>query len=319
MVLNDTPQPVEPRIFDRGKASNPGESVPRQFLAVLSAERREPFRQGSGRLELARAIASPDNPLTARVLVNRVWMHHFGHGLVRTPGDFGLRGEPPSHPQLMDWLAWRVVSDGWSVKSLQRLILTSRTYRQGRVQDPRPQETDPEELDPENRLLWRFERIRLEFEALRDSILAVAGRLDRRRGGRSVDIFKTPFATRRTVYGYVERQNLPGLLRTFDFASPDSCTPQRHHTTVPQQALFLLNGPFVMEQAAHLAERVRREAEEDGGSPVEPLFALAFGREPSADELERCQAYLKESANPAKALEGLAQIVLMSNEFAFAD
>ncbi len=319
MVLNDTPQPVEPRIFDRGKASNPGESVPRQFLAVLSAERREPFRQGSGRLELARAIASPDNPLTARVLVNRVWMHHFGHGLVRTPGDFGLRGEPPSHPQLMDWLAWRVVADGWSVKSLQRLILTSRTYRQGRMQDPRPQETDPEELDPENRLLWRFERIRLEFEALRDSILAVAGRLDRQRGGRSVDIFKTPFATRRTVYGYVERQNLPGLLRTFDFASPDSCTPQRHHTTVPQQALFLLNGPFVMEQATHLAERVRREAEEDGGSPVEPLFALAFGREPSADELERCQAYLKESANPAKALEGLAQIVLMSNEFAFAD
>src|SRR5262249_22402980 len=151
---------------------------------------------GSGRLELASAIANRDNPLTARVLVNRVWMHHFGAGLVRTPGDFGLRGEPPSHPELLDWLASEFMDNGWSVKKLHRWILLSATYRQSSGDDKYALK------DPENLLWWRQNRRRLEFEALRDSALAAAGHLDGHVGGPAVDITQAPFSPRRSVYGF---------------------------------------------------------------------------------------------------------------------
>src|SRR5262249_46633564 len=155
----------------------------------------QPFRQGSGRLELARAIADRDNPLTARVMVNRVWLHHFGAGLVRTPSDFGLRGEPPTHPELLDWLATAFVNHGWSIKKLHRLILLSNTYRQSGSDDPRLLQADPD-----NRLLARMNRQRLDFEAMRDSLLAVAGRLDRTMGGRAVELTTAQFSGRRSVY-----------------------------------------------------------------------------------------------------------------------
>ncbi len=250
MVLNDMPSAVQPHVLVRGNPGNPGVAVPRQFLEVLSGEGRKPFAKGSGRLELARAIASKDNPLTARVMVNRIWQHHFGAGLVRTPGDFGLRGDPPSHPELLDWLATTFVESGWSVKKMHRLILLSAAYRQS--SDDHVQAAA---IDPENVLLWRMNRSRLEFEPLRDSLLAIAGRLDPRLGGLPVDITQAPFPPRRSIYGFIDRQNLPGLFRSFDLASPDTATPKRHATTVPQQALFLMNSPFVIEQARAFAAR----------------------------------------------------------------
>src|SRR5262249_27102864 len=161
-----------------------------------------------------------------------IWHWHFGKGLVTTPSDFGLRSDPPSHPELLDHLAAQFLADGWSIKTLHRRIMLSRTYQQSSA--PRP---DAAPTDPENRLVWRVSPQRLDSEAMRDSILAVAGDLDPRVGGRPVTITETPFSTRRTVYGFIDRQNLDGLYRTFDFAVPDATSPRRFVTTVPQQAL----------------------------------------------------------------------------------
>src|SRR5262249_14208263 len=187
MVLDDLPRPVEARVFQRGNPGPPGEVVPRQFLGALAGKERQPFRDGSGRLELARAIIDPRNPLTARVMVNRVWMHHFGTGLVKTPGDFGLRSEPPGHPELLDWLTSEFIAQGWSVKKLHRLIVLSAVYRQKGI-DP----SEARKVDPENALLWRYPRRRLDFEAMRDALLAVSGRLERRVGGPSVQDTLSP-------------------------------------------------------------------------------------------------------------------------------
>jgi mono/diheme cytochrome c family protein len=280
MVLNDTPQPHEPRVFLRGNPNNQGDQVPRQYLRVIAGDDRKPFKQGSGRLELAQAIASKDNPLTARVMVNRIWLNHFGQGLVRTPSDFGLRGEPPTHPELLDWLAAEFMERGWSIKQLHRLILTSNTYKQSSAVRP--------ELasDPDNRLLGRMNRRRLDFEGLRDALLAVSGELDLKTGGPGVELTQAPFPARRTVYGFIERQNLPGLFRTFDFASPDTTSAQRFVTTVPQQALFLMNSPFVVQQARHLAERPDVAGLKDDAQRVQRLYRLCYGRAPDADELK---------------------------------
>jgi hypothetical protein len=317
MVLNDLPKAAEPRIFVRGNASNQGAAVPRQFLGVLSPERR-PFHDGSGRLELARAIANPKNPLTARVLVNRVWAHHFGRGLVTTPSDFGLRSDPPSHPELLDWLADRFVADGWSIKSLQRRIVLSNTFRQSSSGSP--------SADPENRLLSHFPRQRLEFEALRDSLLFVAGRLDGTIGGQAVDIVKEPFNPRRTLYGFIDRQNLPGLYRTFDFASPDTHAPQRFSTTVPQQALFLLNSPFAVQQAQGVIARPEIAGISAPEQRIGALYRLLFARTPSAEELDLGLRYVTGAAREPPAAESklnpwerYAQVLLLSNEFAFVD
>ncbi|HEX4591662.1 MAG TPA: DUF1549 and DUF1553 domain-containing protein, partial [Gemmataceae bacterium] len=250
MAMADAPTPVQPHVFLRGNPGNRGPDVPRQFLEVLAGTDRKPFTHGSGRLDLAKAIADPKNPLTARVFVNRVWMLHFGKGLVGTPSDFGMRSDPPTHPELLDYLADRFVQDGWSIKQLHRLILLSDTYRQR--SDDRPECV---KVDPENRLVWKFNRQRLDLEAMRDGMLAAAGRLDFTIGGPAVDLLAPPFAPRRTVYGFIDRQNLPGLFRTFDFASPDTHAPQRYTTTVPQQALFLMNSPFAVQQAKALAAR----------------------------------------------------------------
>jgi mono/diheme cytochrome c family protein len=317
MVLNDLPTPVEPHVLKRGNPGNPGEKVPRRFLEVLSTTERKPFADGSGRLDLARAIASRDNPLTARVMVNRVWMHHFGKGLVRTPGDFGTRGEPPTHPELLDWLASAFMDSGWSVKQLHRLIVLSSTYQQSSDDNPQGQAADPE-----NRLLWRMNRQRLDFEELRDSLLAVTGRLDRTMGGRAVPIVEPPFSTRRTVYGFIDRQNLPGLFRTFDFASPDVSTPQRFTTTVPPQALFLMNSPFVTEQARHLANRLDIACSLDDEKRINRMYGLAFGRPAERDEIELGLSFLaaaRRTRAKLKPLEQYAQVLLLANEFAFVD
>jgi hypothetical protein len=281
MTMADAPQPHNERVFIRGNPGNPGEEAPRQFLPCLAGDKLRPFIDGSGRLELARAIASRDNPLTARVAVNRVWLNFFGAGLVRTPSDFGLRSDPPTHPELLDFLARRFMDEGWSLKKLHRLIVLSSTYGQS--------SHETEEMrrrDPANLLLSRMNRRRLDLEAMRDSLLVVAGALDPAVGGPAVDMFSQPFTRRRTIYGQVERQNLPGLFRTFDFANPDTHSAQRFTTIVPQQALFLLNSPFVVEQASSLAARSEVQSIADARERVVELYRLVLGRGPTDAEIQ---------------------------------
>jgi mono/diheme cytochrome c family protein len=313
MVLEDAPTPYEPKVFLRGNPHNLGEAVPRRLPQVLASVSAEPFHEGSGRLELARAIADPRNPLTARVLVNRVWLHHFGAGLVRTPSDFGLRSAPPSHPDLLDWLAAAFVEDGWSVKKLHRAILLSRAYQQQSHDRP-----ECLRVDPENRLLWKVNRQRLDFEATRDALLAVAGRLNRTVGGPSVRDITAPLATRRTLYGYLDRLNVPGLYRTFDFPSPDATSPQRDATTVAPQALFLMNNPFVIECARHLVRRPDVTGVSDVAGKVARLYRLVYGRPPSPEEMGLASEYLGTAPSPV-AWERYGQALLLANEFAFID
>ena len=305
MVMADGPK-VEPVVFVRGNPGNRGPQIPRQFLGLLAPDRK-PFADGSGRLEMAKAIADPTNPLTARVMANRVWGHLFGQGLVRTPSDFGVRSDPPTHPELLDWLAKRFIESGWSIKKLHRLVMLSETYRQSSAVTP-----EMAKADPENRLLGRMSRKRMTFEGMRDATLLAAGKLDGTVGGRSVDLFTQPPTPRRAVYGFVDRQNLPGTLRSFDFASPDTHSPQRFVTTVPQQALFLMNSPFALQQAAALAKRA--EATEPG-ERINQLYHLALGRLPTPDEL----ATAKEFVAAGGAWEQFAQALLLSNEFAFVE
>jgi hypothetical protein len=330
MVLNDAPQPVAARILIRGNPGRPGEEVPRRFLQALP-EAGGVFQQGSGRLELARAVTSAANPLTPRVLVNRVWMHHFGNGLVRTPGDFGVRGTPPTHPELLDYLAARFVAQGWSLKELHREILCSATYQQASADRP-----EGVGVDPENQWLWKMNRRRLDFEALRDSLLAVSGTIDFEMGGRGVDVFKTPFSTRRTVYAFIDRQDLPGTFRTFDFASPDVSTPQRPQTLVPQQALYGLNSPFVIELAGRASRRAQAtvSAASSGEetvtrlvSEVQSLYEELLSRPATSGELSLALAFMTEQAvsepdaqrRGASPLTQLAQALMLSNEFVFVD
>lgn len=324
MALVDRPQPGNSRVFIRGNPERLGDEAPRQFLAVLSGDKREPFTVGSGRLELARAIASRDNPLTARVLVNRVWLHHFGAGLVSTPDDFGLRSVPPSHPELLDYLAWQFMEDGWSVKKLHRLLMLSSVYQQASSNSLRY-----ETLDPDNRLLCKMNVRRLDLESLRDTLLRVAGNLDPSVGGRPIDLLKPrdgSFANRRTVYGAIDRNDMPSLFRTFDLANPDLSTAQRDATTVPQQSLFFLNSPFVMEQACKLANRPSFLQLPDDTARLRDLYGRVVLREPSAGEMERGLRFLQAATVPKEPLkeplspvERLAQVLLMSNELMFVD
>lgn len=301
MALEDLTTPVRQHIFKRGNPDNPGDEAPARFLQILSPPHREPWTGGSGRRELAQAIASKTNPLTARVFVNRVWLYHFGAGLVRTPSDFGKQGERPTHPELLDYLASTFIAGGWSLKTLHRQIMLSATYQQG---CDNPSEKASEKAlaaDPENRLLWHMNRRRLEFEAMRDTLLCVAGTLDARAvGGPSVDLWTEPFPRRRTLYGFIDRQNLPGVFRTFDLASPDATSPQRFITTVPQQALFFLNSPFVARQARALAARPDLAGQDDVRR-IRALYQTLFGRPPDAEEVALGRRFLHTTPAAAPA------------------
>ncbi len=316
-ALVELPSSDDARIFARGNPMRPGRWVPRQFLEVLSPRGRRPFGAGTARLQLARAIASRDNPLTARVIVNRVWAHHFGAGLVRTPSNFGLRGEPPSHPQLLDYLAARFMDEGWSLKRLHREILLSSVYQQASHD-----RADYQRRDPENRLLWKMNRRRLDFEALRDSLLVAAGRLDRTIGGRSVDV-SAPGASRRSIYSYIDRQGLTAMLPTFDFASPDAHSAGRYTTTVPQQALLLMNAPVAAELARDFATRPDVAAIADPAERAERMFHIAFGRAPSEREIVLALEFVAsdQNADPhaPDAWALLAQALLAANEFSYVD
>ena len=323
MVMVDAPNPTNPHVFIRGNPGRPGKAVPRRFLRALApGGEAKPFAEGSGRLELARSIASPDNPLTARVMVNRIWHHHFGAGLVTTPSDFGARGEPPTHPELLDFLARRFVESGWSIKAMHRLILLSSTYRQ--KSDRRD---DGFEADPRNQLLWRQNRRRLDFESMRDAVLAVAGKLDPTTGGRPVELFESrsrPGSTRRTIYGMVDRYELEPTFRTFDFPSPDISAPMRPTTTVPQQALFLMNSPFLLDQAKALANRADLPPAGEIDARIGRLYLELFGRLADPREVEVGRQFLEARPGPASDKEpdpwdDYAQVLLLTNEFMFLD
>lgn len=287
--LEDHPKPREPVIFVRGSAGNRGKKVTRHFLTALSSDAQPAaFTNGSGRLELAEKIASPENPLTARVAVNRIWIRLFGRGLVDSPSDFGVRTPPPSHPELLDHLATFFIRNNWSRKRLIRYILVSHTWRQSSAARPRLFNDDPE-----NRMLGRMPRRRLDFESFRDSLLAVSEKLESTVGGESVKIESKPFSNRRTLYAKIDRQNLPNLFRTFDFASPDNHSAQRFETTVPQQALFQFNNEFVISVSESLASRVPQNA--DSELVVKHLFQKTLRRSATADEIAWAVEFLKQS------------------------
>jgi hypothetical protein len=282
LMMVDRERAVSTRVYLRGNPLTLGDEVPRQFLGLLSGSDRQPFARGSGRLELANAIVDPANPLTARVIVNRVWMHHFGQGLVKTPSDFGLRAETPSHPGLLDWLTTQFIKDGWSLKKLHRRILTSATYRQSSAGNPDTND-DAVRKDPENRFLWRMNQRRLSFEELRDSMLTASHELNRKVGGKPADLFKAPYPVRRTLYGLMDRQFFPSTLRMFDVATPDLHIPKRPETTVPQQALFFMNDPLVLDRTRSIARVAKLKPQ--AADRVRSLFHQVIQREPGPAEI----------------------------------
>jgi hypothetical protein len=308
------------RIHIRGSYSQLGPSVPRHFPRVLGGDKQPPITAGSGRLELARWIGSADNPLTARVMVNRIWQQHFGEGIVRTPSNFGRRGAAPTHPELLDWLARQFIASGWSVKAMHRLIMLSAAYQQS----SKPSR-ELLRADPDNLLFGRMNRQRLEAEALRDSLLAVCGRLDNRAGGPAEGDAQS---RRRMLYLKVSRGDRSGFGALFDAADASIHVEKRTTSTVAPQALYLLNGPLVLESVQHLMRR----AEVGGGQPrerVQALYRVIFGRKATAEEVDLgCRAVEALAAEAAKPSGGAAplgpweayvQALLLSNEFLFVD
>lgn len=286
MAVEDIEKPRNSRVFLRGDRNKPGADAPRRFLTQLGGA---PCTDGSGRLDLANAIASEKNPLTARVIVNRVWMHHFGTGLVSTPSDFGLRGDAPTHPELLDWLAAQFMQEGWSLKKLHRLILTSATYQQRSDDVPASRA-----LNPDNTLVWKMNRRRLDVEALRDSLLCAAGTLDGHLGGKPVELLGND--GRRTVYSFINRENVPGLLTTFDFALPEMSSPQRNESTVPTQALFIMNSPWVIDLAKKLAALPVLSAAQGDEERLRILYTRLFQRQPSREDISDAVAFLRQQA-----------------------
>lgn len=305
-TITDKEKPEQQHIWIRGDQNNPGELAPPHFLSVLSKGDPERFARGKERLALAEAIANPANPLTARVIVNRVWQQHFGYGLVRTASNFGTQGDNPSHPELLDYLAARFVREGWSLKKLHREIMETAVY----ALSDEPSERNFAE-DPDNRLLWRYNRRRLDAEALRDSILSVSGKLDLKAGGPALRLDKEN--NRRTVYAYISRRQLDPMLALFDFPNPNGTSEQRLQTTVPLQKLFFMNSPFVMEQSAALAERVASAAPSED-QRIAATYRLILQRDPTPEERKLAREFL---AGNAGAWPRFAQVLLSSNEFTY--
>jgi hypothetical protein len=326
------------RILIRGDYHQPGEVVEAGFPsavtghakpAVIETDRYRQFPTRGRRITLAKWIASPDNPLTARVMVNRIWQHHFGAGIVRTPSDFGKNGERPTHPELLDWLAVRFMESGWDIKAMHRLMILSNTYQQA-AENPALKDADPE-----NKLFSRFNRMRLEAEAIRDSILFASGRLNPAMGGPSVfpplpadladfarygrtgGLMWEPNeneadARRRSVYTF-QRRSLPlPMMAAFDALPFSESCDRRSSTTTPLQALSLMNGSLIQEESSFLAKRLEREAGADRGAQIDRAFNLILSRDPRAPELKRFES----SGLP---LESICRVLLNSNEFLYVE
>jgi hypothetical protein len=303
--IKDVDHPANMRVQIRGEEDNLGEEAPRRFLQILSAGERKPFTRGSGRLELAEAIASASNPLTARVLVNRVWERHFGQGIVRTPSNFGQMGDRPTHPELLDYLAARLVENHWSIKALHREIMLSAAYQlsTNQIQANVAQ-------DPDNRLIWRANMVqRLEIEALRDAILSVSGTLDLTMGGTASRL--TDDNHRRTVYGVISRNRQDPALELFDFPNPSSTIEHRPVTVGPLQRLYFMNNSFITVQSKALAKRLESEASNDEAR-ITRAYLLLYSRKPTAPEIQTGLDFLRQTN---QAWPSYAQALLTSSEF----
>jgi len=305
-IIEDKEKIQDTKISVRGDRNNLGELAPRAFPQILSKQQKL-FTTGSGRLELGEAIADPENPLTARVIVNRIWQQHFGRGIVTTPSNFGQLGERPTHPELLDWLADRFVKQGWSLKQLHRDIMLSETYQLASAGTD--QMAANVAKDPDNVLLWRSPRRRLDVESMRDAMLYVSGELDLTPGELAVKLDEPSFK-KRTVYGFVGRRRLDTMLALFDFPNPLATSEARMPTNVPPQRLFLMNSPFVEARAQSLAARSEGPLE----ARVTRLYRQLFGRSPEAKELALAKDFLANGdwTSYTRALLG-------SNEFLFVN
>ena len=311
MVHDKKPQNLH--VFLRGNTQTKGDIVPRRFLRVLSEGEPKPFTQGTGRLELAESIVSPDNPLTARVVVNRVWSMFFGRGLVTTPSNFGLLGTKPSHPALLDDLAVRFMENGWSMKRLIREMVLSSTYRQ------RSDESEANRaIDPGYTHLWRMNRRRLNIEQWRDSILAAGDNLERT-GGKSLELTDKK-NVRRTVYARVSRKKLNDMLMQFDYPDPNVHAAKRSATTTAVQKLFVMNNRFMVQQAKRLAKRVTGDSLDASAEQVQSIYDILYNRKPSAAELDLALGFLQLPAESRLTRwEQYSHALLAANEMSFID
>ena len=296
-------------IHIRGRYDRPGDLIERRMPALFAGDKQPKIKQGSGRMELAHWLTSPDHPLTARVMVNRLWQHHFAEGIVRTPNNFGKLGTPPTHPELLDWLALKFIGSGWSVKAMHRLIMTSQAYQRS-VENP------GSKADPENLLLSRQNRRRLSAEELRDAMLAITGTLDETRGGPSVPGISN---LRRTLYVTTIRSDRSSYQMLFDGADPNTIVENRNDSIVAPQALWLINHPLALDQAKALSARMQRETGSDTPRRIEWLYNHLFNRTPSVAEAGLLQQLLAVSSNRALGWEQVCHALLCSNEFAYVD
>jgi cytochrome c553 len=301
MTVADAEKPRDTNVYLRGDRNKKGAVAPRQFLEILAGPDRQPFYEGSGRRELALAIANRTNPLTPRVLVNRVWLHHFGAGIVSSPDDFGNMAEKPTHPELLDWLSMRFMDDGWSLKKLHKRILMSATYRQS----ANPQvnalvaqkgAVDPLKIDAANKYLWHANLRRLDFESIRDSMLMLTGKMDTTLGDRPVNITEDPISYRRSIYGYIDRERLSDLQSQFDFADPDMANSKRGSTIVPQQALFFMNNELSIVVARAVAARPEVTGASSEDVRIAQLYKIMYQRSPTVAELKFARDFVRKVA-----------------------
>jgi hypothetical protein len=339
MAVSDaTPENI--RIHIRGSHLTQTRQVPRRIPRIFTRHESTPFGEaGSGRLELARWLTRSDNPLTARVLVNRIWLWHFGEGLVRSPDNFGKLGQRPTHPELLDWLTVQFVESGWSIKELHRTIMLSSTYQMSTSFNEQAAS-----VDPENKLWWRFNRQRVEAESIRDSILAVAGQLDLRMGGSMLPTKNRSYVTstanvdpvayqtnRRSIYMPVVRSALYEVFQAFDFAEPSVSSGQRQSTTVAPQALFMMNSQVVADATRAMAERLLDSGSADDAARVTTAYRTAYGRSPTETELQRSlkfvegytKSLVEQETAPdeahVKAWQSLCRVILSANEFIYVE
>jgi hypothetical protein len=332
-AIEDGP-PVEQKVFIRGDYNNLGEAAPKGFPAILARYDTKPAFTGSGRLQLAEWLTQPAHPLTARVMVNRIWQWHFGEGLVRTPDNFGKTGERPTHPELLDYLATQFVESGWSIKAMHRMIMLSNAYRMSSVNP-----SVAEEADPDNRLLTRFNRRRLSVEEMRDGLLSIDGTLDLTVGGtlqtgRGTDgennqarlSLNPEKLKRRTVYLPLRRANLPTLLNLFDFGDATTASSKRQLTNVATQALFWLNSDFLNERAQKVAQSLLYRKELSDAARIETAYARILNRRPDKDEVDQALNYIagfkqKFAGEKAdlKAWQSLCRVLMSSNDYMYVD
>ena len=324
MIVQEDPDPQATHIFVRGNPLARGDVVQAKFLSALPGDHTQIYEDGKRRLGLARSVIADSNPLTARVLVNWAWQNHFGVGIVRTPDDFGTRGQAPTHPELLDYLADQFRKNGWSMKWLHRQIMLSQAYRQGAIENEHSRQ-----VDPENQLLWRMPRRRLDFEAMRDSMLAACDELDLSMGGRPIDLNASPAVPRRSVYGFVNRDIIANLMSTFDAANPNACTARRPETTVPQQALFALNSDFIQDRALRLAAMTKQTNAASDEDRIAAMVRRTLCRNPTESEVGQAKKFLNDAisstttdgavADPERGWILLAHALMASNEFTFLD